>query len=75
MQAADALPARPRDTPETHDHLMQMLSEMLIQLNVLQSIAQAGVPADDIIALDRNAISGGLAELERMTREIIHEVR
>ncbi|MBA2284836.1 MAG: response regulator [Ktedonobacteraceae bacterium] len=75
MQAADALPASLRDTPEAHDHLMQMLSEMLIQLNALQSIAQTGVPADDRTALDRNAISGGLAELERMTRALIHEVR
>ncbi|MDQ2714667.1 MAG: response regulator [Chloroflexota bacterium] len=75
MQATDTLLSSLRDLPETHDRLMQMLSGMLIQLNALQTIAQAGASADDATELDRGAISDGLAELERMARALIHEVR
>ena len=62
------------DAPQssTHEHLIQTLSSMVVQLNALQSLtnteAQNAAP-------DLQAIRNGLAALEQMTREALYELR
>ena len=53
----------------SHEHLLQMLSSMLIQLNALQ----ASVGNDK--GVDETALRNGLATLEQLTREMLYEVR
>ncbi len=52
----------------SHEHLLQMLSSMLIQLNALQ----ASVGNDK--GVDETALRNGLATLEQLTREMLYEV-
>lgn len=53
----------------SHEHLLQILSSMLIQLNALQ--ASVGNDKD----VDETALRNGLATLEQLTREMLYEVR
>ncbi len=53
----------------THEHLLQTLSAMLIELNALQTVVYQER------ALDTDAMRDGLATLEHMTREAIYTVR
>ena len=51
-----------------HEHLLEMLSAILLQLNALQTVVRNDKP-------DLNAIRNGLASMEHTTREAIHEIR
>ena len=53
----------------THEHLLQTLSAMLIELKALQTIVDEGHP------LDIDAVRDGLVTLEQMTRETLYNVR
>jgi len=66
MQIAEA------PQPGVHEHLVETLSSMMIQLNALQAIASA--EAQDA-APDMQAIRSGLVVLEQMTRELLLEIR
>ena len=62
------------DAPQSgvHEHLIQTLSSMMVQLNALQSITNT--EAHDA-ALNLQAIRSGLAALEQMTRQVLYELR
>jgi len=51
-----------------HEHLLEMLSAILLQLNALQTVVHNDKP-------DLNAMRNGLASMEQITREAIHEIR
>ena len=51
-----------------HEHLLEMLSAILLQLNALQTVAHNDKP-------DLNAMRNGLASMEQITRKAIHEIR
>ncbi len=51
-----------------HEHLLEMLSAILLQLNALQTVVHNDKP-------DLNAMRNGLVSMEQMTREAIHEIR
>src|ERR1700726_4230311 len=51
-----------------HEHLLEMLSSILLQLNALQTVVHNDKP-------DLNAMRNGLASMEQLTREAIHEIR
>ena len=51
-----------------HEHLLEMLSAVLLQLNALQTVVHNDKP-------DLNAMRNGLASMEQITREAIHEIR
>src|SRR5256714_6770567 len=51
-----------------HEHLVEMLSAILLQLNALQTVVHNDKP-------DLNAMRNGLARMEQITREAIHEIR
>src|SRR5437868_2490631 len=51
-----------------HEHLLEMLSALLLQLNALQTVVRNDKP-------DLNAMRSGLATMEQITREAIHEIR
>src|SRR5579859_3146795 len=53
---------------DAHEHLLEMLSAILLQLNGLQIVVRNDTA-------DLNAVRGGLATMEQMTREAIHEIR
>src|SRR5579884_1468745 len=62
------------DAPQfsAHEHLIQTLSSMIVQLNALQSLTNT--EAQDA-APDLQAIRSGLASLEQMTRQVLYELR
>lgn len=51
-----------------HQHLLEILSAILLQLNALQTVVRDDKP-------DLNAVRNGLASMEQITREAIHEIR
>src|SRR6266705_1254076 len=51
-----------------HEHLLELLSAILLQLNALQTVVHNDKP-------DLNAMRNGLASMEQITREAIHEIR
>src|SRR2546421_1211414 len=51
-----------------HEHLLEMLSTILLQLNALQTVVRNDKP-------DVDAMRKGLASMEQITREAIHEIR
>ncbi len=51
-----------------HEHLLEMLSAILLQLSALQTVVHNDKP-------DLNAMRNGLASMEQITREAIHEIR
>jgi DNA-binding NarL/FixJ family response regulator len=53
----------------SHEHLLDMLSTMLIQLNGLQALMEKAPTGDN------SALHSGMALLEQLTREMIYEVR
>jgi DNA-binding NarL/FixJ family response regulator len=62
------------DAPQlgAHEHLIQTLSAMMVRLNALQSLTNTeSLDA----APDLQAIRSGLAALERMTRQVLYELR
>jgi len=71
MQTVDA--AQQTD----HAHLIQGLSAMMLQINVLQALVRndAGDSlSQSSTALDMNAMRNGLTVLEQITREMLYEV-
>jgi len=66
---------RPQESP-IHQ-LPQKLSAILIQLNTLQALVSEDMDEAALLSTipDRNAIRDGLAMLEQMTREVLHDVR
>jgi len=74
-QTNDAPPSQHTD----HTHLVQTLSAMMLQLNALQALVRAetsqggGTPNHDLPDID--ALRDGLAVLEQMTREALHQAR
>src|SRR5437870_3439819 len=62
------------DAPQlgVHEHLIQTLSSMMVQLNALQAITN--IESQDT-APDMQAIRSGLAALEQLTREALYEMR
>ncbi len=74
-QTNDAPPSQHTD----HTHLVQTLSAMMLQLNALQALVRAetsqggGTPNHDLPDID--ALQDGLAVLEQMTREALHQAR
>lgn len=66
MQASDTVQT---DHPDAHEHILQMLSAIMLQINALQSmIYNHALP-------DVGAIRSGLAAMEQMAREAIYELR
>ena len=53
-----------------HAHLVQMLSASMVQVNALQSLVR-----DEDTATVLETLREGLATLEQLTREILHEAR
>ena len=51
-----------------HEHLLEMLSAILLQLNALQTVVRNDKP-------DLNAMRKGLTTMEQITREAIYELR
>ena len=54
----------------SHEHLVQMLSTILLQLNSLQTIVR-----NETVPPDLNVLYNGLTTIEQMTREVIYEIR
>jgi DNA-binding NarL/FixJ family response regulator len=54
----------------THEHLVQALSTILLQLNSLQTIVRNETAPPDL-----NVLYNGLTTIEQMTREVIYEIR
>lgn len=62
--------------PTVHEHLIQMLSTILLQLNALQTMVrnETALPMPPM-PLDLNALHNGLTAIEQVTREAIYEIR
>jgi len=62
-----------------HAHLIQTLSAMMLQLNALQTLVRSDTVDNDVSSMlqipEVNAIRGGLATLEQMTREMLYKLR
>jgi DNA-binding NarL/FixJ family response regulator len=62
-----------------HAHLIQTLSAMMLQLNALQTLVRSDTVDNDVSTIlhipDINAMRSGLATLEKMTREMLYELR
>src|SRR6266480_4956346 len=56
-----------------HEHLVQMLSTILLQLNALQTMVRDETMSP--MPLDLNTLYNGLTAIEQMTREAIYEIR
>ena len=54
----------------SHEHLVQVLSTILLQLNSLQTIVR-----NETVPPDLNVLYNGLTTIEQMTREVIYEIR
>ncbi len=54
----------------SHAHLVQMLSALMVQVNALQSLVR-----DEDTTTVLETLREGLATLEQLTREILHEAR
>jgi DNA-binding NarL/FixJ family response regulator len=69
MQASDAAQTEHTDHSDTHEHILQLLSAIMLQINALQSMTHNhALP-------DVGAIRTGLAAMEQIAREAIHEFR
>src|SRR5947209_8790267 len=70
MQTSNALnvPQAANAHTNPHEQLLEDLSTILLQLNVLQTLVHDDVP-------DITVLRSGLAELEQMTREVITDLR
>ena len=55
--------------PGAHEHILQLLSTMLLQINALQTLVRSDTLSDV------EAMRVGLVAMEQVTREAIHEVR
>ncbi|MDQ6643584.1 MAG: LuxR C-terminal-related transcriptional regulator [Chloroflexota bacterium] len=54
----------------SHEHLVQVLGTILLQLNSLQTIVR-----NETVPPDLNVLYNGLTTIEQMTREVIYEIR
>ncbi|HEV7235851.1 MAG TPA: LuxR C-terminal-related transcriptional regulator [Ktedonobacteraceae bacterium] len=63
MQANDTV------QPDAHEHILQMLSAIMLQINATQIVVRDDHP------LDVEAIRTGLSAMEQITREVIRELR
>src|SRR5260221_4193929 len=63
---------QPNDTSQqtSHANLVQMLSALMVQVNALQSLVR-----DEDTTTVLETLREGLATLEQLTREILHEAR
>src|SRR5438094_9475826 len=53
---------------DAHEHLLEMLSTIMLHLNALQTFLRTDIP-------DLNAMRNGLTAIEQVTREAIDELR
>jgi len=63
MQANDTV------QPDSHEHILQMLSAIMLQINATQLVVRDDHP------LDVEAVRTGLSAMEQITREAIHKLR
>jgi DNA-binding NarL/FixJ family response regulator len=57
------------EQPDAHEHILQMLSAIMLQINATQIVVRDDHP------LDVEAVRTGLSAMEQITREAIHELR
>lgn len=55
--------------PDAHEHILQMLSAIMLQINATQIVVRDDHP------LDVEVVRTGLSAMEQITREAIHELR
>lgn len=62
--------------PTAHEHLIQLLSTILLQLNALQAMVrnETALPMAPM-TLDLNSLHNGLTAIEQVAREAIYEIR
>src|SRR5450755_1371213 len=58
------------EQPDAHEHILQMLSAIMLQINATQIVVR-----DDHNPLDVEAVRTGLSAMEQITREAIRELR
>src|ERR1700676_949099 len=71
VNAIREYPMQSNDTvqPDAHEHILQMLSAIMLQINATQIVARDDHP------LDVEAVRTGLNAMEQITREAIRELR
>ena len=58
-----------------HEHLLQQLSAMLIQVNALQTVVRGGADETPPTPAEMQELRQGLVVIEQITREVLHHVR